>query len=128
MSVSFTAPCTYHERSSSRPSETSSKAPPRLGKTLKKGFAGPLPAAKVNFYKVHLACLRAISILSHKYHGDEVKSRQNCLCCAEVLVAAADRSREGGLSSCKELVNICREGMLGAFGEERVEDFLWKNT
>lgn len=101
-----------------------------LQNVLLDDFTGPLPIARLNFLEVYLACVRTISLVSDRYHGNKAHPGQNCLCFVDALLAAADQCRDGEwkVFGCKELVEICREvmGMEGGLGGKEVEDFLWK--
>lgn len=125
--------CSHHSHSSD---DLTSCHPTHRLQTLQHvlldDFTGPLPIARLNFLEVYLSCVRTISLISDRYHGDKAPRGQNCLCFVDALLAAADRCRDGEwkgqVFGCKKLVEICREamGMEGGLGGKEVEEFLWK--
>ncbi len=102
----------------------------RLQTAIHTECSGAFPIAKINFFEVYLACVRTISLVSDKYHGDRARPGQNCACFADTILSAADRCRnnEHRLQpfGCEDLVGICREAMTEVLGERVLEAFLWK--
>ena len=123
--------CTNHEHSKQDFSFCSPQHRLRsLQKALLTEFTGPFPIAKVNLFQVYLTCIRIIGFISDRYHGDEARRGQNCLCFVEDLLSAADRCRENEYRlqpfGCAELIRICREVMSEIEGGKGLEGFLWK--
>ena len=103
-----------------------------LQDALTSELTGSFPVAKLNLFKVYLACARIVCMISDKYHGDTVEPGQYCLCSAEALLAAADRFREnehkGSPFGFKGLVSICKEAIVQELGGRKSEEFIWENV
>ena len=92
-------------------------------------FNGPFPTAKLNFFAIYSACVRIVSLISDKTHGEEHRGL-NCLCFLDAIVSAADRYKDNEHRlqpfGCKELVGSCKDAMRDALGGIEVEEFLWR--
>ena len=124
----------HHAHSSSQcsPFSTSSQHQLRqLQKALLTEFTGPFPIAKINFFEIYISCVRIVSMISDRAHGDEDKGSR-CLCFLETMVTAADRCRENEHRlqpfGNRELVECCKEAMLSVLGGREVEEFLWRGV
>lgn len=102
----------------------------RLQTAIHTECSGAFPTAKINFFEVYLACVRIISLVSDRYHGDRARRGQNCLCFADTILSAADRCRnnEHRLQpfGCEDLVGTCQEALTEVLGERVLGTFLWK--
>jgi len=56
-------------------------------------FTGPFPIAKIAFFKVYIACVHIIGIISGYAHekGDQ---GSRCLCFLDMILSAADQCRD----------------------------------
>ena len=98
---------------------------------MRNEFNGPFPIAKLNLFQVYLACVRIVSVISDRWHGDQVRSGQNCLCFMDTLLPAADRyldndHRQWRMGCTQELVGICRDALKDALGGRAIDEFLWE--
>ena len=101
-----------------------------LQKALHKEFNGTFPIARINLFKVYLDCVGVVSRISDRWHGDQVRPGQNCLCFVDTLLLAADRCKDNEVRlhplGCKELVRICQETMEQALSLVEVDQYFWK--
>lgn len=102
----------------------------QLEKAVLREFTGPFPIVKVNIFKVYLACVRIVGMISDEMHEEQHRGT-NCVCFTEVLLNAADRYKENEHKmqpfGCKELVETCKRAMERVSGERELEEYLWKN-
>ncbi|KAL9129553.1 MAG: hypothetical protein Q9217_002009 [Psora testacea] len=126
--------CTHHFHTENDPSSCS---PHHRLHSLQEGiltadFSGPFPAVKVNLFKVYLSCSRIVSIISDKYHGEDARPGQYCLCSVDALLVAADRCKDNECRlqqlGCKELVATCRDAIGDVGKGEVLEQYLWKHV
>lgn len=100
-----------------------------LQTTILTELTGPFPMAKINFFQIYLSCVRIVSIISDKTHGDSQHDR-NCLCFLDAIISAADRYRENEYRmqpfGCKEVVGHCKDAIVEVLGGKPLDDFLWK--
>ncbi|KAL9092881.1 MAG: hypothetical protein Q9165_004299 [Trypethelium subeluteriae] len=119
----------YHHRSAALPSCPRQKLR-TLREALSRDFNHPLCTARINFFQVYLACMRIVSRISNKHHGDEATLRQRCLCFVQEFLVAADecRGNEKRLKKrcSKGLVDICKTAIVEEVRDAKIEDFLWK--
>jgi hypothetical protein len=98
----------------------------QLQKTLLREFTGPFPIAKINIFKVYLACVQIAGIISDKMHEDMHRG-SNCMCFAEVLLNAADQYKENEHKlhpfGCKELVETCKNAIAQVLGQRKLDEF-----
>lgn len=101
-----------------------------LQQAVTEDFNGCMPVAKVNLFKVYLACVRIISTISKHTHGEQDRPGQFCLCYTDAILSAADRYQycEDKVQplGCGELIKICQSAMAEVLEDVRVEDFLWE--
>ncbi|KAI9711032.1 MAG: hypothetical protein M1820_002470 [Bogoriella megaspora] len=122
-------PCSHHRYKS--PPDCPRERLTTLRNALTSSFNDPLCSARINFFAIYLEFERIVSRISDEYHGDDTKTGQRCLCFAENLIAAADRSKVNGKSErlkyycCKELPEICERIIREEVGGKRIEQFLW---
>lgn len=92
-------------------------------------FTGPFPVAKINFFEIYIACVRIVSMISDKAHGDTDQGSR-CLCFLEAIVTAADRFKDNEHKlqpfGYKALIESCKETIVTVVGDTSLEDFLWK--
>ncbi len=101
-----------------------------FGQTIHTELTGSFPVARINFFKIYLACLQIVSTISDKYHAtldNKMDNGENCTCFANALMNAADRCREDENHpfGYKRLVEICQETIEKELLEKELEDFLW---
>ena len=93
-------------------------------------FNGPFPVAKVNLYAIYLACVRTISLISDKSHGEDTRPGQKCLCFTDTILSAVDRCTDGDhiiqLLGYQDLAKICQDAMIEVLGRITVEEVLWQ--
>ena len=74
--------------------------------------------------------MRLVSRISDRWHGDQVRPGQNCLCFVDTLLLAADQCKdnETGIHSlgCKALVRLCQEAMEEALSVVEVDQYFWR--
>ena len=103
-----------------------------LQKALHKEFNGTFPIARINLFKVYLDCVSVVSRISDRWHGDQVRPGQNCLCFVDTLLLAADRCKDNEVKlhplGCRELVYICQEAMEEALGMAKIDQYFWKHV
>ena len=95
-------------------------------------FSGPFPIAKIDLFKVYLSCARIVSTISDKFHGEDSRPGQYCLCSVEALLMAADQSKDNEHKlqplGCKELVEVCRGALVDVLKGEILEQYFWKHV
>lgn len=93
-------------------------------------FTGPFPIAKINFFKVYIACVRIVGIISRHAHEEEDQGSR-CLCFLDTILSAADRYRDNEHKmqpfGCKGLRQGCEKAIVTVLGDISLDDFLWKN-
>ena len=101
-----------------------------LQNALQKEFSGRFPIARINLFKVYLDCVSVVSRISDRWHSDQVRPGQNCLCFVDTLLLAADRCKdnETGVHSlgCKALVRLCQEAMEETLSVVEVDQYFWR--
>ncbi|KAL9080350.1 MAG: hypothetical protein Q9157_000878 [Trypethelium eluteriae] len=121
-------PCSHHGRTT-LPSCPRQKLK-AVREALSREFNHPLCTARINFFQVYLVCVRIISRITDEYHGEDTKPGQRCICFANDLILAADKSRgteKRFKYHChKGLVDICKTAVVEEVGDAKIEDFLWK--
>ena len=121
-----------HRRRQSRSSSCDYRQRLRwLEEAMQKEFNGPFPIAKLNLFKVYVACVRIVAVISDRWHGDQVRPGQYCLCFMDTLLPAADRYldndyRQWRMACTQELVGICRDAIEDALGGRAMDEFLWE--
>ena len=91
----------------------------------------PFCTARINFFKLYLSCLRIVTRMMNEYHEkDAPPPGSPCVCFADNLLTAADRSRSSAKRfeklGCQKLLEICRRAMEEEVGEAEPQDFLWR--
>ena len=81
-------------------------------------FQGDFPSAKIDFFRIYVACTRIIDIITGA--GGECANPEHkgkCLCFVLVLLDAADRvksdARGRELFGNRELVSVCKAAIRG---------------
>ena len=126
-----TRSCSHH----GHPADTPPSCSPHhrfecLHKAVLAEFTAPFPIARVNLLQAYLACVQILSRISDRYHGEDEKPGQNCLCFVDPLLSAGDRCQGYGNEfrpfGCQNLVRIVRDAMVETLGGREAEDFTWK--
>ena len=90
---------------------------------------GRFPVARINFFKVYLACIRIITVISKSTHDSDDRGT-HCLCFLDMMLTAADRYKENEHRAqpfgYKDLVKVCQESMITVLADEPLDNFLWK--
>lgn len=101
-----------------------------LQKAAMTEFAGSFPIAKIDFFKVYIACVRIVGIISNHAHEEEDQGSR-CLCFLDTILSAADRYRDNEHKmqpfGCKGLRQGCEKAILTVLGDVSLDDFLWKS-
>ena len=102
-----------------------------LRTALLPSFAGPLPLAKVNLFKVYLDSVRCLRLVSSKIHDND-EPGNICLCFVNHVLDAADRFKDNEHRTqpfgLKELVRHIEKSMREVFGGRGCEEFVWKDV
>ena len=98
----------------------------RVQRAVLTEFTGAFPIIKIDLFKVYLACVKIIEIVTTRGHDDNEKY---CLCFCTAMLEAADRYRtnEHKLEpfGCPELLKTCKEAMSSVLGNRPLSEFLW---
>ena len=90
---------------------------------------GKFAVAKINFFKIYLACVGIITSISKKAHGTDDQG-SHCLCFLETMLTAADRYKANEHRAQpfghKDLVRACEEAMTAVLADRHLDEFLWK--
>ncbi|KAK3629730.1 hypothetical protein LTR56_017849 [Elasticomyces elasticus] len=101
-----------------------------LGEAVKADFEGPMPVAKLNLFKIYLACVRVTEVISNGTHDEPERNGQYCLCYLDALLLAADRCTASGRVlrplGHRDLATSCKKVIRDEFGNAKLEDFLWQ--
>ncbi|KAK5715239.1 hypothetical protein LTR17_016920 [Elasticomyces elasticus] len=101
-----------------------------LRKAVKADFEGPMPVAKMNLFKVYLACVRITEVISNGTHDEPERNGQYCLCYLDALLLAADRCAANGRVlrplGHRDLATTCKKAMRDEFENAKTEEFLWE--
>lgn len=98
---------------------------------LHNDFTGPFPPAKINFFRIYLACVRIVSLICDRTHPGKCSQGTYCLCFLDGILGAADRFRDseysrGRLFGGQELADICSDTIREVLGGKGLEEFLWR--
>lgn len=109
----------------------------KLQEAVGSEFGGDFPIARIDLFKVYLAFVRTVDMISDGTHddGDDTRRGQKCLCFADIIATAGDRCidcRGNGLRMrsylSENLSETCQAAMLKEFAGRKSEDFLWENV
>ena len=123
--------CHHQRRSCDEPFSSSSQHRfCQLQTAILTEFTGPFPVAKINFFKVYMACVQIVSHISDRTHGEKDKGAR-CLSFLEAMVTAADRFKDNEHKlqpfGYKDLVDSCKEAITIVAGNSSLDEFLWKD-
>lgn len=98
-----------------------------LQQTIDTELASTFPIASLNFFPLYLDCVRIVDRISNAYHDAKSKQGHLCLCYADILVAAADRCKDGKgwrvRKEIRELVGICGKALTEEFGGRQMSQY-----
>lgn len=121
-------PCAHHHIDQNISSGCSDHRLCHLEKAMLAEVTGKFPTARINFFKVYMACVRIINAISDHAHGEKDQG-STCLCFLDTIILAADRYTENDRKQpfgYKDLVVSCEDAMVSVLGDGTLGDFLWK--
>ncbi|KAH8898503.1 hypothetical protein GQ53DRAFT_418405 [Thozetella sp. PMI_491] len=105
----------------------------RIQSALRDEFTtGVLPIARLNYFSVYHASLKAMRLISQANHKEDPGYICNCpaeMCLRECNAILKQRlvwsGRRDSLASGRSACESCREQLLRTFGDKKPNDFLW---
>ncbi|KAK3625765.1 hypothetical protein LTR22_023419 [Elasticomyces elasticus] len=101
-----------------------------LGEAVRADFEGPMPVAKLNLFKIYLACVRITEVISNGTHDEPERNGKYCLCYLDALLLAADRCTASGRVlrplGHRDLATTCKKAIRDEFENAKPEEFMWE--